>query len=261
MTVTADIAAKAGGLQATIILHPSVHRQVADGLGMQIVRGDIAPGDALPSEQRVCEMLGVSRTVVREAIRVLAGKGLLTSRARSGTRVRPPEEWNQLDPDVLRWQMETTDDDRYLVKLLQLRRAVEPSAAALAATAATEDDLAQLRAAFDGMEAARDNDAFVTADIAFRKTIYIATRNEFFWPLAQMFAVTLRRSFAIAATGDHRARGIEDHRKVVEAVTDRAPDRAWQTTMELLGNATEDLVRIRGVNPFATESATPSLEK
>ena len=83
----------------------NVHSQVADRIGISIVRGDIAVGAALPSEMQLCAMIDVSRTVVREAIRTLTGKGLVEARAKTGTRVRPPEQWNQLDPDVLRWRL------------------------------------------------------------------------------------------------------------------------------------------------------------
>src|SRR3954447_20675633 len=123
----------------------NVHSQVADRIGLSIVRGDIAVGEALPSEMQLCEMIDVSRTVVREAIRTLTGKGLVEARAKTGTRVRPAEQWNQLDPDVLRWQLETSDLDDYLGKLFQLRCAVEPSAAALAATRAGRGDLKRIR--------------------------------------------------------------------------------------------------------------------
>src|SRR5882724_7376983 len=165
----------------------NVHSQVADRIGALIVRGDVLPGDPLPSEVKICEMLDVSRTVVREAIRTLTGKGLVESRAKSGTRVRPPQQWNQLDPDVLRWRLEASDMDSYLAKLFQLRCAVEPAAAALAATRAGEEDLALIRTAYEGMAAAKVNEKFVEADIAFHQSIYFATRNEFFWPIAQMF--------------------------------------------------------------------------
>lgn len=224
----------------------NVHSQVADGIGTGIVRGDIAPGDALPSEMRICETLEVSRTVVREAIRTLTGKGLVESRAKSGTRVRAPEEWNYLDPDVLRWLSEMTDVDTYLAKLFQLRNSVEPAAAAIAATTATQECLDRLRDAFEGMEAAQDNEEFIVADIAFHKRIYFATQNEFFWPIAQMFDVSLRRSFTIAAGGDHRPRGLSEHRDVLMAIERRDPVDARQKAILLLNHSADDLVRIRG---------------
>src|SRR5882762_158493 len=155
----------------------NVHSQVADRVGISIVRGDVGVGETLPSEMQICEMMDVSRTVVREAIRTLTGKGLVEARPKSGTRVRPPEQWNQLDPDVLRWRLETSDMDSYLTKLFQLRCAVEPAAAALAATSAREGDIARIRAGYEGMAAAKVNEQFVVADIAFHQAIYFATRN------------------------------------------------------------------------------------
>jgi DNA-binding FadR family transcriptional regulator len=238
--------------KTAISLRRNVHSQVADQIGLSIMQGDIAPGDALPSEMRICEMLDVSRTVVREAIRMLTGKGLVESRAKSGTRVRPPEDWNHLDPDVLRWQLQTTDVDTYLAKLFQLRNAVEPAATAMAASASTVEDRQRLRAAFEGMAAAKTNDAFVASDIAFHKGIYFATRNEFFWPIAQMFEITLSPSLTIAATGDHRPRSLVEHRDVVEAIERRDPEQARQAAVLLLRHSAADLVRIRGIDPFGS---------
>ena len=160
------------------------------------------------------------------------------------------EEWNQLDVDVLRWQLEHTDVDSYLAKIFALRNAMEPTAAALAATAATQEDRAELRRAWEAMVSARDNEAFVNADIAFHKRLYIASRNEFFWPIAQMFEVTLRESFRLAALGDHRPRAFEEHRAVMEAIEAGDAERAREATSVLLGNASDDLVRIRGKDPF-----------
>jgi DNA-binding FadR family transcriptional regulator len=236
-------------------LRRNVHSQVADRIGLSIMRGEIVPGDALPSEMRICEMLDVSRTVVREAIRMLTGKGLVESRAKSGTRVRLPEEWNHLDPDVLRWLLQTTDVDSYLAKLFQLRHAVEPAATAMAASASAAEDRARLRAAYEGMVAARTNEAFVAADIAFHKGIYFATRNEFFWPIAQMFEITLSPSLTIAATGDHRPRSLIEHRDVVEAIERRDPEAARAAAVLLLEHSAADLVRIRGIDPFGATSA------
>lgn len=229
----------------------NVHGQVAERIGIGIVRGDILPGELLPSELHICKMMDVSRTVVREAIRMLTGKGFLESRPKIGTRVRSLEHWNHLDPDVLRWRLGAADIDTYLAKLFQLRDALDPTTSAIAATAATEADKARIRSAFDDMASARDNEAFVVADIAFHKGIYVATRNEFFWPIAQMFEVTLRQSFRIAATGDHRTRALAEHREVMEAIIAGDPQRARDATITLLGHSATDLVVIRGRDPFS----------
>jgi DNA-binding FadR family transcriptional regulator len=228
----------------------NVHGQIAERIGLGIVSGDFPPGEPLPSEVRICEMMGVSRPVVREAIRSLTGKGLLESRPKSGTRVRAPELWNHLDPDVLRWRLAVTETDTYLAKIFQLREALDPTASALAALAANDADRRAIRRACDGMASARDNDEFVTADIAFHKSIYLATHNEFFWPIAQMFDFTLRQSFAIAATGDHRARALKEHRDLMEAIVSRDPLRARAATDILVGHSARDLVVIMGRDPF-----------
>jgi DNA-binding FadR family transcriptional regulator len=229
----------------------NIHSQVAERIGTGIIRGDVAPGRSLPSETRICEMMGVSRTAVREAIRILSGKGLVESRAKSGTRVRPPEQWNQFDPDILRWQFDTADLATYLVKLFRLRTAVEPMAAACAATAATAGDLAQIRAAADAMAAAESNEAWVSADIDLHRSIHIATRNEFFWPIAQIFDTALRRSFTLAAPGDHRPRAIVEHRRVMETIADRDPKSAHQAMAQLIVHAAGDLERMVGIDPLA----------
>jgi DNA-binding FadR family transcriptional regulator len=236
-----------------------IHTRLADQIGLTIVRGDIAPGEALPAELRLCEMLSVSRTAVREALRVLVGKGLIQSRPKSGTKVRAAEDWNHLDPDVLRWQLELADTDSYLRKLFELRFAVEPAASSLAASAATADDAKRISTAFEKMAAANSNEAFVEADIDFHKSIYLATHNQFFWPIAQMFEMALRESFRIAAPGSHRHRAIAEHRELMQAICGNDPPRAHAAALKLLGNSTQDLVVIRGRDPF--KGARPKSKK
>lgn len=243
--------------ESTVFQNPgamarSIHTRLADRIGLSIVRGDIRPGDPLPSELRLCDMMSISRTAVREAIRVLVGKGLLESRPKSGTRVREPETWNHLDPDVLRWRLAVTDVDTYLAKLFQLRNAVEPAAAGFAAQAATGADAARIAAALERMAQAPSNADFVEADIEFHKAIYLATHNEFFWPIAQMLELALRETFEISSQGDHRPRAIAEHRELAEAITAHEPARARAVAQRLLDNAAMDLVVIRGRDPFGT---------
>jgi DNA-binding FadR family transcriptional regulator len=96
------------------------------------------------------------------------------------------------------------------------------------------------------MEAAKANEQFVVADIAFHQGIYFATRNEFFWPIAQMFDIALRQSFTIAARGAHRARALVEHHAVLEAIATRNAEGARRATNVLLNNSADDLVKIRG---------------
>jgi DNA-binding FadR family transcriptional regulator len=223
-----------------------IHVRVADQLGLAIVRGDFAPGATLPSEMQLCELLGVSRTAMREAVRGLVAKGLIDSKPKRGTRVRDPAHWNHLDPDVLRWRVDVTDLETYLKKMFQLRRATEPEASALAAVEANTEDHQRLASDFQAMvDAGDDNAAWVEADLAFHRSIYLATHNEFFWPIGQLFSFGLRQMFEIAALGSHRPRAIVEHRDVLEAILAGKPDLARAASLTLLGNATDDIERIR----------------
>lgn len=223
-----------------------LHLRVADRLGLAIVRGEFAPGQAFPPEVQLCEMLGVSRTAMREAIRGLIAKGLIDSRPKLGTRVREPAHWNHLDPDVLRWRVETTDTETYLKKMFQLRHATEPAACAMAAVNADADDHARMSNDYKAMIAAGDdNFAWVEADLAFHKSIYLATHNEFFWPIGQLFSFGLKQMFAIAAQGSHRPRAIVEHGDLLRAILDRKPDMARAAALTLLGNAATDIDKVR----------------
>ncbi len=212
---------------------------------MAIVRGDLAPGDALPAELQLCELLGVSRTAMREANRGLAAKGLIDSRPKRGTLVCDEKVWNHLDPEVLRWRIEVSDIEIYLAKMFELRRATEPEAAAITATAALPEDHRQIEANFQAMvDAGDDNIAWVEADLAFHRSIFQATRNEFFWPIGQLFSIGLRQMFDIAAHGSHRARAIKEHGDLRQAIVAHQPDRARICAKNLVDNAGRDIDRI-----------------
>lgn len=239
-------AAAATSLDSLGVQSLKIHLRVGDQLGLAIVRGEYPPGGFLPTEVRLCEMLGVSRTAMREAIRGLIAKGLIESRPKLGTRVRDPEYWNHLDADVLRWQLEVTETESYLRKMFQLRHATEPAASAIAAEYADARDRERLEAAFNGMVAAgADNVLWVNADLAFHKSIYLATHNEFFWPIGQLFSVALKEMFRIAALGSHRPRAIVEHGDLLRAILDGKPDMARAAALTLLGNAAHDISNIR----------------
>jgi DNA-binding FadR family transcriptional regulator len=234
-----------------------LHLRLADRIGLEILRGTFEPGDALPTEARLCESYGVSRTAVREAVRGLIAKGLLESKSKVGTRVRRQEFWSHMDPDVLRWRLALTDTSTYVRKMFELRQAVEPAAAASAAENACEGDHFRLSAAFEAMVAAGDDDAaWVDADLAFHKAIYLATHNEFFWPIGQLFEIGLREMFAIAAQGSHRPRALVEHRALLEAILSGDPSSARAATEALIGNAADDIDLIRRTMPSAGDAGS-----
>src|SRR5258705_12072817 len=127
----------------------SMHARIVQELGIEIVSGRLSPGERLPAEASLCEKYGVSRPVLREATRVLVAKGLVISKPRVGSVVRPREDWHMLDPDVLYWTLSNIPEGEFFLSLMTVRRIIEPAAAALAATAASEEDIARIRAAYD----------------------------------------------------------------------------------------------------------------
>src|ERR1700722_2240580 len=134
----------------------SLTHQITHNLGIAIVTGVYSADNPIPIEADLCQQYNASRPVLREAVKMLTAKGLLVSRPRLGTRVRPEDHWNMLDPDVLEWLLERKSSPGLLMEFNQIRLAVEPGAAALAARVATAADKAALNAAIGRMQAAED---------------------------------------------------------------------------------------------------------
>lgn len=155
-------------------LHESVVRQIV----AQIMSGRLVPGDSLPSELMLAQQFGVSRTVIREAMRILGGKGLIEVKQGSGMQVQSPEHWNHLDPLLLLEQLRLGRDETLLNNLLELRRIIEVEVAALAANRRTDEDLRALHELVEKMRAVLDDPkAYTRLDIAFHDAILLAARN------------------------------------------------------------------------------------
>ena len=129
-----------------------IHGTIARDIGIRIVSGIHQPGEVLDGEVAASDQLHVSRTAYREAVRILAAKGLVESRPKTGTRVSARSKWQLLDPDVLSWLFEYEPDDAMLAGLFELRKIVEPQAAALAAERRTSEDLERMRRALEAMD-------------------------------------------------------------------------------------------------------------
>ena len=158
-----------------------VHGTTVEVLGAQIVDGTLAPGDVLDLSV-IGRALDVSLTALREAIKVLMAKGLLDARQKKGTFVRPREEWNVLDSDVIRWRHQSGDAVGVQRDLAEVRRAIEPAAAGLAAERRTDEDLVELEQALEEMRGARGGSAHDSAgaDLRFHQALLGATHNELF---------------------------------------------------------------------------------
>ena len=216
--------------------------RVTREIGLRILDGRYKPGDTIPSEVAFCAELGVSRTALREAIKLLSSKGLVTPRVKVGTIVNPKSQWNFLDPLVLQWLLMVEDIGPFLSKLFALRKALEPAAAALAAQNATFDDFEKLHRAFEGMVAATDDiEAWVASDLRFHQAIYIATHNEFFWPIGCLLEPALLASFRVTSRAHHHHHCLPEHRAVYDAVLARDPARAHQAMIRLMEISDADL--------------------
>ncbi len=162
-----------------MIVHYNLREQVLNEIGKRIIRGELPPGSVLPREDALSQEFGVSRTVVREAIKGLAARGLVESRPKVGTIVKPDEEWQMLDPAVLEWVAESEPDGAFLLRLAEVRLAIEPAAAALAARHAESNDILAITKAYNQMEAAtKDEEAWAGADLAFHRAIVKASHND-----------------------------------------------------------------------------------
>ena len=212
-----------------------LHRVVVDALGLRIVRGDLAAGQTLPPEADLSAELGVSRTVVREAIKVLAAKGLVESRPRVGTRALGRTHWSLIDPDVLAWQVQAGPDAAFFADLVEVRDFIEPRAAEIAANRATFEERAELLRLQDELEAAgADSPASIRIDLALHAAILGATHNGL---LAQMTGTIIAALGASSVSSIRVPGGSERmnhaHRLVVEAIG-RADPAAARQSMEAL---------------------------
>lgn len=159
----------------------SLPDRVAEVLGRRIVQATYKPGEILPAAEELLAEFSVSRTVLREAMKILDSKGLVETRQKLGTRVRGPKHWAMLDRDVLRWQVDAPQPNVELVRaLVEVRRIVEPAASQLAAQRAASDEVAAMRQALDSMAKALeldDQEAYIEADMRFHNGILVASRN------------------------------------------------------------------------------------
>jgi DNA-binding FadR family transcriptional regulator len=208
-----------------------IHAGVVDGIGRRIVRGELASGEILPEQGELSRMLGVSRTVVREATKVLAAKGMVESRSKRGTVILPRSEWRLLDPDVLAWLTEAGLDPEFLRSMFEVRKIIEPAAARLAAGRATPEELSDIRAALGSMATAHDEVTYLDADVRYHAMLVAATHNDHLVQLVAAFGPALQAGLQIATRHgwdwpDFLEYSIGPHREVLDAVVDHDADRA-----------------------------------
>jgi DNA-binding FadR family transcriptional regulator len=224
-------------------LRPRIHGTTARTIAVAILSGEYPPGHVFHSEIDQAEQLQISRSAYREAVRILAAKGLVDSRPKAGTRVNPRRLWNLLDPDVLAWMFEGDPGNDFIRDLFELRGVIEPAAAAFAARRRTQAHLDVMAAALDDMAryglASAEGRA---ADQRFHRTILDATGNETLAALATSVGA------AVSWTTLYKQRlrelprdPLPEHVRVDAAIRAGDADAAQEIMAELLRLALQDM--------------------
>jgi DNA-binding FadR family transcriptional regulator len=215
-------------------------------LGQRIVSGRVRPGEVLPREESLATSLQVSRTALREALKVLSAKGLIESRAGVGARVLQERYWNQLDADVLAWRCASMPTDDFIDKLVEMREIVEPAAAAAAARHRTDAQLAAIEAGFALMDASTTLDEWAKADLVFHEAVLQATGNELLISLFSVIETALGMFFVLSARNASNFKySLPHHQKVLEAISRKQPEVARKAMQAMIGDSQANLKKHR----------------
>ncbi len=241
-----------------------LHDQVTRELALRVLQSERAAElIVFPNETDLCRELGVSRTILRESMKVLADKGMIEMRPRTGTRARPRASWRLLDPDILAWQAGLQPDTRFLRDLCEVRLAIEPTAAGFAALRATADQIDVIGRCLEAREALAENsslDAIIDLDLEFHNAVVVASHN----PLLQDLSATIREPFRAALLYTSRfpanlALGVEAQRDLLEGVRRHDPLAARRAAEEAVGLAmlaVEEAIRSESKKKKARERPT-----
>ena len=223
--------------------------RVVSDLGLGIVTGELAEGSLLPGDQELLTKYRVSRTVLREALKTLSAKGLVQARARVGTRVQPRGAWTLFDPDVLMWHAEAGFRPEFLAHLAEIRMALEPEAAALAALRRTPESLATINEWAARMAKPKITlDEFVKADLGFHLAVANAAANPFFTSISTLIEVVLVAMLTISSPAEDTERlaeSVEQHQRVARAVAARDPEEARAAMRAVIDNGVDAARRVK----------------
>lgn len=221
----------------------NLHEQIVHHIGLRVLRGEFVPGQTLPTEPELCAQMQVSRPILREAMKVLAAKGLIEMRPKTGTKVCPRNQWNLLDADVLTWQCETEPGEAFFRNLCEVRLIVEPAATRLAAQRATSDEIAELETWYQRMDnTLAETERFIDADMQFHAIILAACHNELLQEMSSTISIALRSSRMITTqvAGTSEA-SMPLHKAIVDAIKRQDADAAEMAMKKLVTQTTVDV--------------------
>jgi DNA-binding FadR family transcriptional regulator len=217
----------------------SNHAEVARTIGVDIITGRYPEGAKLPGDAELTGLFGVSRPVLREGVKTLVAKGLLSTKAKVGTVVRERSAWNMFDSDVLAWHLEGSIDARFLRDLAEIRLAVEPRSAALAAERRNDAHIANMRDSIEQMRREHSNSVgFADGDLRVHIAIAEASRNPFMRSMGGVIQAALRATFLISAPVSEREREItiDAHERIVDAIQHKSPEAASAAMANVIFN-------------------------
>lgn len=217
--------------------------QLANLIGRRILNGELRPGDQLPPETELLEESGVSRTTMREAIKLLVSKGLVEAKPKFGTRVRPSTDWSLLDPTVLGWQFDNRDDLEELLLLFEIRRLIEPEAAALAAARGTNAKRDAIGKAYDALAVSSETQFnLIEADVDFHLAVLNAAENKYLLALGTVIEIAIKSTARFSRL---RPGGLQHalplHKTVYDSIVSRRPEVARAHMRALIDDAQEDM--------------------
>jgi DNA-binding FadR family transcriptional regulator len=211
-----------------------MHQAIAQDIGTRILAGEFNPGTLLPKEAIWSRKYKMSRTAVREAIKMLAAKGLIISRTKVGSRVQPRDRWNLLDREILGWYSQSTDRRTFLNSIQQVRLVIEPEAAALAAANRTQQSMRLIDAAMAQMWQATSHEELVAADVNFHLSILRAAGNDLLVPLGFVIEAALTALFDYTVRPKYWKAAKPLHEAIAVAIRQRRPEAARRAVRKLL---------------------------
>lgn len=233
----------------------SLYARVVENLGLRIVRGDFKPGAALPREATLGLEFDASRSVIREAVKSLAAKGLLESRTRTGISVLPPTRWNLLDPALLEWRYSAMPPTAFHREIFEIRSLIEPQAAALAAERASKAELMEMASAYAAMEAAEEpGTEAIDADLRFHRAILAGAQNALLLQMSNLIGVGLTVSYRLS--NESFSVFLPLHKQVLDAILARDAAGARASMTLLLADTRAFLDRRLAGKPGRRHAAT-----
>lgn len=222
-----------------------IHVQVARQIARKILSGELPQESKLPSELELCELFGISRTALRESMKLLSAKGLIASRPKVGTKVMAKEHWHFLDPQLLEWLQDLEGTEVFLQQFLGLRKAIEPEACALAASNATMEQRKELSILFQNMTRAAttdDEESWIINDLEFHCKIFQSTGNTFFIPFGNILSTIFHRFIDRSAEGGRYC--LDEHRRIYESIMSGNTVQARLASSSLLKDHNQRLAAV-----------------